>query len=219
MCHLWDVTHWHWVSRTEEGQAFAKQSVFFRGRNIATDYMTWITFDSIMPPYMLAQHLMHWSSLSLEPQDITVTQVLFMLATERQIMGEGREKAALLVDEFARYHFYNIEQLNRDATERFCLRSICFHRDLWFAEFIFIFMHFVACIFSILHDHSEWWKENWEEAESQFAYLAGHSLVLKLHMLPSSTPQLFHFTSGARTGPGPHCLGLPRAGLIYQTES
>lgn len=147
MCHLWDVTHWHWVSRTEEGQAFAKQSVFFRGRNIATDYMTWITFDSIMPPYMFAQHLMHWSSLSLEPQDITVTQVLFMLATERQIMGEGREKAALLVDEFARYHFYNIEQLNRDATERFCLRSVCFHRDLWFAEFILIFMHFCGLHF------------------------------------------------------------------------
>lgn len=67
----------------ETGQAFAELSVFSTGRNIATDHMTWIIFDKIMPPYVFAQHLMHWSSPSLEPQDIIVTCILFMLATKR----------------------------------------------------------------------------------------------------------------------------------------
>lgn len=168
-CHLRDVTHWHWVSHREAGQAFVELRVFSRGRNIAVDYMTWIASDRIMPPYMFAQHLMHWSSPSPEPQDITVTQVLFMLATETYIMGEEREKEALLVNEFECYVLYSIKHLNinRDCIDlntqqRGSVPGALFSIEILIFRAYTCFIH--ICGSNLLFSTrqlllSEWWKD------------------------------------------------------------
>lgn len=118
-------------------------------------------------------------------------------------MGEEREKAALLVNEFGCYALYSIKHLNinrdcadlntqqRDSVPEalFSIEILIFRAYTRFIHFCGSNLFFSTCQLHSVSEGRIFLQERREDAESQCPYLAGHITAVK-GQLPTSLTHL-----------------------------